>query len=485
MEVHQIVSAAATLYEKVRYLIDYHEEHTIRRSAIERMLKRWIFIQGKTIDAPSLLAELVEGGYLAKGEATKEVARRIDLCILKFLRIDPLLPKSNSQRRTVLGFVASEIESLLAPRLHLRDDAVAEAFYQTIRTRIQGFEHTGQDLDVQTRCACRRALLGSDDATLSYALWLLYVPQWKEGAAGEIESIGAQVPAILEAIHRDIENPTQWQIAQQIKNESVYFRIIRELIQHDGSSAADVLKNPEKMETATREFLEAKYVRENTKIRTSGRRAVLYLLLTKIILAIVVELPYELYVLGGGSQVPLLINVVFHPLLLFSLTYRVGSLGEANTEAIIGGMRQILYHTDSRPIPVRTRTRFVKTFAVLYILLVVGVFGGILAILQALSFNIVSMFLFFLFFVFVSYFAFRIRYNAGRWKVLGDSSFSLMANLFAVPVVRTGQWLSRKFSTINVFVFIMDFIIETPFKHMLMFSNQFILYLKEKASEVR
>jgi len=51
---------AAVLYENVRYLVDYQEAHSIRRSAIERILKRAILIERKAVSAVSLLVELVE-----------------------------------------------------------------------------------------------------------------------------------------------------------------------------------------------------------------------------------------------------------------------------------------------------------------------------------------------------------------------------------------------------------------------------------------
>jgi len=86
----------------------------------------------------------------------------------------------------------------------------------------------------------------------------------------------------------------------------------------------------------------------------------------------------------------------------------------------------------------------------------------------------------------VSYFAFRIRYQARRWKVIEDQrSLAILAGVLAIPIVRTGRWLSTTFSSINIFVIILDFIIETPFKRILNFSNQFMLYLKEKGDEMR
>ncbi len=63
-------------------------------------------------------------------------------------------------------------------------------------------------------------------------------------------------------------------------------------------------------------------------------------------------------------------------------------------------------------------------------------------------------------------------------------TLALAFNLFALPIVRAGRWLSRTFSSINLFVFVLDFIIETPFKLLLHFSDTFVSFLREKQEDV-
>ena len=45
VSVNKLTGKAGEFYEKVRYLIEYKDEHTIRRSAIERILKRKLLIE--------------------------------------------------------------------------------------------------------------------------------------------------------------------------------------------------------------------------------------------------------------------------------------------------------------------------------------------------------------------------------------------------------------------------------------------------------
>src|SRR5262249_52384284 len=122
----------------------------------------------------------------------------------------------------------------------------------------------------------------------------------------------------------------------------------------------------------------------------------------------------------------------------------------------------------------------------IYFILVTLVFGIIVLTLASIGFGAVSTTLFLFFLALVSYFAFRIRYQARRWKVSAQSGVIAMAAvLVTVPVVNTGRWLSQKFSTLNVFAIFLDFIIEMPFKKILHFSDAFIFYLRDKAEEIQ
>jgi hypothetical protein len=311
------------------------------------------------------------------------------------------------------------------------------------------------------------------------------VPQWPEGKEDTL-TLAKHVSGLLATIERDVRSPMQWQIASKIKNETIYFRIVRELIRQRGGKAEWVLTQPNELEEFTREFLTEQYEKEQARLKSSGMRAVAYLFFTKFLAALIFELPYELFILGGVHYLPLGTNLIFHPLLLLAATRGVGSLNDANTDAVVAGMSECLSRGKTRAVRIGSQhTVLSSIFGLVYFCLILLVFAGIIGLLGSLEFNIVSIGLFMLFLALVSYFAFRIRFNAQRWRVTDkETSLSIVTHILAVPVVRVGRWLSQKFSSINVVVLFMDFIIETPFKLLLSFSRQFIVYLREKAEDV-
>ena len=149
-------------------------------------------------------------------------------------------------------------------------------------------------------------------------------------------------------------------------------------------------------------------------------------------------------------------------------------------------MNALLHDGKQREIRVYAHyTAFTPIFAFLYVIIMLGMFGTIMQVLQMLHFHAASVILFLFFLALVSYFAFRIRRNANRWHASGnEGAFTIFSHILASPIVRSGRWLSKTFSSINVAIIIMDFILETPFKLLLSFSTQFVSYLKEKADEV-
>jgi hypothetical protein len=122
---------------------------------------------------------------------------------------------------------------------------------------------------------------------------------------------------------------------------------------------------------------------------------------------------------------------------------------------------------------------------VLYIGLFTFIFGGIINVLRSLNFHGASITLFIFFLALVSYFGLRIRFMAKRWKVEGpdEGIAAALWGLITLPIVRAGRWMSGRFASINVFIFLMDFVIEAPFKMVLRGMDAFLGFLREKREE--
>src|ERR1043166_7322806 len=168
LEINGIVSAAAGLYAKIRYLVDYREEHTIRRAAIERVLKRHVLIEKRIPDGATLLQELVESQYLPKEFATESLILAVDTTLRRYMQLQYLSGRTRDMAKALLSLAATEVESHISSRDYIVDRASVEALYKVVRPHIILSGFTEEQIDVQVFCACRRALLSSDDAALTY-----------------------------------------------------------------------------------------------------------------------------------------------------------------------------------------------------------------------------------------------------------------------------------------------------------------------------
>ncbi|MEO8638072.1 MAG: hypothetical protein ABI430_04195, partial [Candidatus Taylorbacteria bacterium] len=413
LEINQLVTKTATFYEKVRYLVDYKEEHTIRRSAIERILRRKLFIESRENVGLSLIAELVGGQYIAEKYHTEGTGRLIDRIINKFLILYSHVEHSPRSRKKIHSLAASEIDYYLDSYAHQIDTFTVEAFCERVRPHITvNIRLEKDELDIALYAACRRNLLGSDDQMLMFSLWRKFVPEWQNIRDDEIPKLAERFEALVEKIDHSIRSPLQWQIAQKLKNETVYFLIIREIVRQYGALSEGVFAKEDELDAYVKNFLEKIYKKENEKIRSRGIRAVIYLFLTKILIAIAFELPYEFFVLGESWTLPLTINIIFPPVLLFLLTRGVKTLDVQNTGAVIQGMHEIVYSDGMKPILIgksMAKQGLTAIFMIMYVIFIAVIFGLLISLLEVFKFNLVSIVVFIFFLTLVSYFAFRIR----------------------------------------------------------------------------
>jgi len=493
INVHKLTEKAGAAYEKLRYLIDYKDERHIRRSAIERIIKRKILLEGGKGIGLSLIQELIAGRYLPNNAIADRAALDVEKIILKYKKLQSFMPAAwrdePRSRQILVRLMASEVEVFFYP--NSEDDFVAEAFFETIKDSVKiEILLSDKAFETQILVACYRSLLTSDDETLFYKLWMTVVPpDWATlEDESAIKNIGEKSIEIWHAIHAALKDPLSFKLLPRFYNYAIYFSIIREVIRAYGAESERILADSAALKQFTREFLEKNYKKQYAKARDSAVRAVFYIFITKMLLALALEVPYQIYFLNSVEYAPIATNILFHPILLLFITVSVRPLGKKNTDAIESGVENVLKGENIRLVKVKAKGKgfFNAIFLFLYAVIFLVVFGIIIATLEGLNWSIVSILLFLCFLTLVSYFALRIRHSANKWKVAKeeDRIVTLAFNLFALPIVRAGKWLSRKFSSINFFAFILDFIIETPFKLLLQFSDAFVSFLKEKQEDV-
>jgi hypothetical protein len=500
LKVGVVASKAALFYEKVRYAVDNKDEHLLRRHAIERMLRRMLMFdyRGQKI-AEALLIELIRAGYLPNDTYPETIIADIDAIITKVFHFSDLVfvrhperPEAGHWKKRMLNLASSEIEGYLFPTL--REEAMVHAFYRMLDARVSLEEQfPGKTREIQLYLCAWRSLFQSEPAGLFYRLWLMRHPYW-------LGNVDEQTLASMVETFPEDERMLSAQIALSLgdqlqglaRNDAIAYRVLYEMLKKEPSSEErrKLLEEKAEVKREIDVILSGKYREEEKRISRSAIQAIVYIFATKTVLAIGLEVPYDIFIAKKGiNPVPLLINVVFHPILLFMVTSGVRFPKDANTARVTQLLTSVIDgdHQERIFIPA-PKTSLLKEIAFgLYGAVLLTILFVIIQILLALSFNILGIGFFMLFLVLVSFFGYRIRVRAQQWMLSGgqEKVGSFFIDVLTLPIVLMGRWLIRKFDYANVMVFILDFIIEAPYQLALDVIDSFSSLLKEKKDQLR
>ena len=500
IQVDVLVSKIAFLYEKIRNIIEYKEEHLLRKNAIKRILKRRLVRgrNGKAIAAP-LIYELIRARYLENNTVLETKIGVVARLINKYIWLINSIFVKKEKRKTreiknlldwILGIAACEIEEVFASRE--KDQALVAFMCQVMNKSISWAGRLSEkEKSNQVYIAVQRALVKSDRELITYRLFQQLYPKWRKAHQDLIREVAANIDGIYEIIERQIEHPLGSRLIRIMKKYNAPFIILRDVIEKKPEKARQIFSEPKFLEEAIRKACNSEYKDTRIKLRRSSIRSIIYIFLTKMLLALIIEAPYDLYVAEELRYLPLAVNIIFHPLLLFLIALTIKVPKEENTARIIQSIKKIIYQEEEKEVlfkikPVKRNLFFNILFNFIYLITFVVSFGILILILQKLEFNIVSGLVFLLFLCLVSFFGIRNRESARELIVSSEkeSFFTAVADFFAIPILRAGRWISLNFSKINIFVFIFDFIIEAPFKAFIEIVEDFFAFIREKKEEI-
>lgn len=503
VRVSEVLGSAAFIYEKIRNAIAYKDEHLMRRNAIERILKRrWSqHPSGKQI-AQHLIRELIWARYLENDSVPRSKVDRIGRIIEKYLYLRQKaigLVKARNARQVfnewndwLLSVASCEIDKELV--LFDATESLVKLMYkwmsQNFRWDDDGINQ--ETKDVQLYIAIHRALVKSDWALLRFHLFNLYNPGWGEAGEAEWKKVAENLYPLKEIIESHLKFRMGIALYRHVSRYVPPFLILRDLVEEDPGKIRAKLADPEKLEWSVREICRLRYGEISQRLRRSVVRSIIYVFITKMLLAILLEVPYDLYLVGALNAGPLIANIIFPPTLMFLVGVTIRAPGEDNTERLFQRLSSIVYRRGKSNLIGFTlrqvkRDRFLNIlFIFLYACFFLISFGAIIAMLTRFGFNLASGTMFIFFLCVVTFFGFRIRRRARELSVKaeGEGFISHVINVFSLPILNTGSWLSTGLAQINLFTYVMDFFIEAPFKTIIEVTEEWTSFMRQKREEI-
>lgn len=497
IEVSVPASTAASLYERVRTTLEYQDDHLLRRNAIARILRRFLGSDMPLEDmAENLLRELVWAKYLPNKQVP---VKFVDELRPVFLKYGPLLDavektaKPEFSFQFVLDIIATELDYAVVS--HKNEELMAGYMYEQMRSRGEwdpGIIVSEEQKDLLLYIAVHKTLLKSDKTTLRYRTLTLYYPDWPGGSnSSRIAEIAEGLDTVISTIDSQIEHILVEKLSQRLRRQAGVFRTLQDVIEENPRDfQAFVESEPDLLGRSIWKALKKRTKLFRTKLRRTVLRAVLFLFITKMALAVILEVPYDLILHGELFIVPLLINILFHPLLLAFIGITVVVPERRNADDYKDVVRALVVGANHDFLSFRIRKDRFGTwstiFSFVYALVLVLVFMIIGVALYQLGFNAFSIGLFLFFLSLVTFFGIRIRAST-RDVVLSPQRRGIFGSVFDIivlPIVHFGRWLSLKVSKINVFIYFFDFIIESPFKVAVRFIEEWLAFIKEKKEDI-
>lgn len=491
--VSDTVSAAATAYESLRNTLEYDEEHLVRRNAIRRILARRLEEEGSDAAAAELLRELIWARYLPNKRVPERMAGTVAEVLRKYRPLFEAasgMPEAGAAQAWLLDALSSEVEYALSPPL--ADEALASFAYAELKRRALWPAGLPEgDRDLQLYIAVHRAVLKSNRATLRFRGLTLFYPGWSGALSADplVGDVARALPTLIGSVERQIDHPWGDHMFRLARRYAIAFHLIRDVIEKQPEAMASL--DRASVDAAVERAAKARYARFSDRLRVGVVRAVLFLLMTKTVLALLIELPYERLVLEETSLIPLVVNVLFHPILLGIIGLTVSIPAKKNTVMILELVHGLLGFGTDFTVPVKAPRAspggaLALVFNVLYAAFFLLTLSAIVLTLSALGFNPLSIAFFLFFLALVTFFGLKIR-NSRKELVIVETGGGLIGTLMDVlflPLVRAGRWIALRAPRVNVFLFFFDYIVEAPFKGAIRLIEGWLAFLREKREEI-
>jgi hypothetical protein len=485
------------MYEKLRNTLDYRDEHLIRIFAIRRILKRRL-TRGASANRVALpfLQELIRSGYVPNTAVPERDVSMYEHIIEKYIQMFTFLTEFSHGKPQqelwdlVFTLAANEIEDALTPSP--RRQAVSTTLIESLKREqiLSQWNLAPDEEERQYVIAVYRSLLKANKEIVLWQLFRRLFPDWQSSVSVErVHSVAAHFLDVRQVLENSFRHPARDRLTRHVKPAATTLWLLLESLS-DAEDVPHVLLHPTAMSDGLSATIARYYQTASNRLRRILWRSLLYIFITKMAIALLIEVPFDRFIEGSLNAFTIGFNVIIPPLLLLVFGLSVQIPGKKNTQALQSMATKIVYDGDLALDPLRKppaqRAVLNTMFNLFYGIIYLATFGLIVTILLRMDFNIVGICVFLFFLSVVSFFGFRIREQAQELIVIkGEERFLVfLAVLFFLPILRTGRWISQQSSKINIFLYFFDLFIEAPLQAFIEFFDKFTGFVREKKEDV-
>lgn len=485
-----VVGAGGTLtaaYEQLRNAAENTEEHLLLQNAIRRFYRQLFLTRDSKLiheSGQELTVELTLAGYLPNDHLTLEQVKQVShLAQQYYAAYESLLqlkdvPVDGAHKWT-LDVLAVEVESVINE--HGRDTAFVEFAYGQLAALLQPERvvppDDQDDVAALLFAAIHEALLKSDRAVIRAQLLKRY--QVSVTHLDQYIAFNRRIDAMLDS--DSIER-----LRRMVDRQGAPFRVLRRMIEEQ-PDVPTLLDKPDSMLSDFEQQVNTEYARTAKRINRAIIRSVIFLIITKFLIGIAIEVPYDYIAYGEIIWMPLLINLFFPPLYMLALRATHTLPGAANTRALVDRMEQMLYGDSQAVVSTKLEPKgYSPVFSALYVISGLAIFAGVTYLLLLLQFSAVHIIIFFVFLCAASFLGFRLSRFIRELELVrsAQNGMTFVRDLVYLPFVVVGQWMSDKYSRVNIVTIILDMLIELPLKTVLRLVRQWNAFIDDRKDRI-
>ncbi|MCX7996820.1 MAG: hypothetical protein N2691_03645 [Patescibacteria group bacterium] len=500
LNVSRAVSFLALMYEKLRNSVEYRESHLLRRAAIERILRRRLALNpGARNKAEQIVRELLWARYFPKNSLGTDDVDSVQHLLDRYTRIRDYVCKGkkeetrNALSSFLIEMLSCEIEETLAPVDAGRERLYTYYLFQTLRDRVA---LEGVDTELKDVClfiALEKAYRKSDRAYLRYHLYELLAEPVSQHTDALLEKLLPSMESTFRRIDGYIREPIVDKLVRYGKRQLPPYLILFDILNDNLTGAEEILSETTTLWKEVEKRCIERYAELKKQVRTMTIRSIIYILVLKLIFAVLVEYPISLVIGDDGTIIPIILNILIAPILLVLIVATFRMPDSDNTRRMYDRIIQIIQrdpHNEKRialvhrHYPGKNRVLY-NIFTVLYIVAFGLILYGIHLLLSFLEFSYISQAVFVLFLSVAVFFSHRIKLQINELMVVErEGIMRPLFDFFVIPLVRVGKFFDETMSRFNFLAIIFDFIIEAPFKLIIDIIEEWISFIRKKREDI-
>lgn len=469
-------------YEQLRNAAENAEEHLLLQNAIRRFYKQLFITRDNSLlkrSGEELALELTLAGYIKNDSLTKKQIKKISEISKKYYDLYQRLIMTQGVQKSAeiwtLNVMAVEVESVLNDHIvnQVFVDLAYEQLLNVIDQNIVFGENKPQDFGPALFVAIYQALLKMDEASIRFALLQRYGIDVKKRD---------QYLKYNELLDNLFASNTVDVLRRIVDRQGAPLRIMRRMLEEE-QNLDQTMQNKKQFLDLFKNYVVREYSHIDKRLKKAIVRSVIFLIITKVIIGVAIEVPYDIWVHGYIIWLPLIINLLFPPLYLMALRATHQLPTRANTELLVERANSMFYKDGEELMRMKNfGQRFKSGYYVVYGLLSLIVVSFVVYLLHILQFEIVHMVIFMIFMSAASFLGFRLSRLIRELEVTKSTQnmATFVRDLLYLPFVVMGRWISDKYSRVNIVAGFLDMLIELPLKTVLRLVRQWTSFIDER-----